>query len=114
MEHQGFVDKFIGDAIMAVFDQPDKTNADEAENKRCRWECKGSSATQSKTEKLKLDPVSIGIGIHSGNVIIGTVGFEERMDSTVLGDAVNLASRLEGLTKFYGCSLIVSEDTHGL
>jgi len=116
MEHQGFVDKFIGDAIMAVFDQPDKTNADEAENAldAALGMQKVLVQLNQKRKKLKLDPVSIGIGIHSGNVIIGTVGFEERMDSTVLGDAVNLASRLEGLTKFYGCSLIISEDTHGL
>ncbi|MFL2772254.1 MAG: adenylate/guanylate cyclase domain-containing protein [bacterium] len=116
MEHHGFVDKFIGDAIMAVFDQPDKTNADEAENAldAALGMQKVLVQLNQKRKKLKLDPVSIGIGIHSGNVIIGTVGFEERMDSTVLGDAVNLASRLEGLTKFYGCSLIISEDTHGL
>ena len=116
MEHQGFVDKFIGDAIMAVFDQPDKTNADEAENAldAALGMQKVLVQLNQKRKKLKLDPVSIGIGIHSGNVIIGTVGFEERMDSTVLGDAGNLASRLEGLTKFYGCSLIISEDTHGL
>ena len=113
MGNHGFVDKFIGDAIMAVFDRPDMSDADEARSavEAALGMQKVLEQLNTKRRKLKLDPVAMGIGIHSGNVIIGTVGFEERMDSTVLGDAVNLASRLEGLTKYYGCSLIISEDT---
>ena len=113
MGNHGFVDKFIGDAIMAVFDRPDMSDADEARSavEAALGMQKVLEQLNKKRHKLKLDPVAMGIGIHSGNVIIGTVGFEERMDSTVLGDAVNLASRLEGLTKYYGCSLIISEDT---
>ena len=112
----GFVDKFVGDAIMAIFDLPDLTDEVEAE--------KAIQAAIGMQEALKVYnqnfrdraffPISIGIGIHSGPVIIGTVGSEERMDSTVLGDAVNLASRLEGLTKYYGSQIITSHQTLSL
>ncbi|MBI18294.1 MAG: hypothetical protein CMK60_11540 [Proteobacteria bacterium] len=113
MDHHGFVDKFIGDAIMAIFDRPDQSDAAEAldavDAALSMLGVLGEiNTTLSAGNKTR---VEIGIGIHSGNVIIGTVGFEERMDSTVLGDTVNLASRLESLTKFYGCPLIVSETT---
>ena len=116
MDHHGFVDKFIGDAIMAIFDRPDQSDADEALDAVASAlsmlaVLDGINATLSAEEKARVD---IGIGIHSGNVIIGTVGFEERMDSTVLGDTVNLASRLENLTKYYNCPLIISEATMAL
>ena len=59
-------------------------------------------------------PISIGVGIHSGQVIIGTIGTENRMESTVLGDAVNVASRLEGLTRYYNAKIIISANTYRL
>lgn len=112
----GFVDKFIGDAIMAIFDLPELSDEVEAQ--------KAIQAAIGMQEALKVYnqnfrdqaffPVHIGIGIHSGPVVIGTVGSEDRMDSTVLGDAVNLASRLEGLTKYYGSQIITSFETLSL
>jgi adenylate cyclase len=107
-QHSGFIDKFIGDAIMAIFDGEDQAlNA-------------VKSATQMHNDLRELNelrksrqevPLEIGIGVHSGYSIIGTLGSHSRMDFTVIGDTVNLASRLEGLTKHYLCPLIISRDT---
>lgn len=112
-EQGGFVDKFIGDAIMALFDKPEVTDSEEAFS--------AIQAAIGMQENLKIynqhrcnsnyPPISIGIGIHTGQVIIGTIGSQERMDSTVLGDVVNLASRLEGLTKIYNAKIIISSYT---
>ncbi len=113
--HHGFVDKFIGDAIMALFDQPHST---------INTETHAVNAALSMFDELQLynqhrqktgyAPISIGVGIHSGPVVIGTIGSEDRMDSTVLGDSVNLASRLEGLTKQYASQIIISSNVHDL
>ncbi len=112
-DHHGFIDKFIGDAIMALFDQPDQTDADEAFDAIQAAIAMQEAVTiyNQHRSTYGYGPIAIGIGIHSGPVIIGTVGSEDRMDSTVLGDSVNLASRLEGLTKHYGTKIIVSHDT---
>ena len=99
----GFIDKYIGDAIMALF--PRRTgDALEA-----------GVELQRQVELYNLGrrsagyvPIEIGIGLHSGSLILGTIGEEERMQTTVISDAVNVASRLEGLTKVYGVSLLVS------
>ncbi|MBF0290137.1 MAG: transporter substrate-binding domain-containing protein [SAR324 cluster bacterium] len=112
-EHRGFIDKFIGDAIMALFDNPDLTDEMEASDA-----VQTAIAMQQALEKYNADrfntgydPISIGIGVHTGYVIIGTVGSEDRMDSTVLGDNVNVASRIEGLTKLYGVDILISDST---
>ncbi len=115
MNH-GFVDKFIGDAIMALFDQPGKPDAIEARDAvRSGLEMQASLVRFNKLRaKQNYPPTNIGIGVHSGPVVIGTLGSDSRMDSTVLGDAVNLASRLEGLTKNYRLPMLVSEDSKNL
>ncbi len=114
--NHGFVDKFIGDAIMALFDQPGKPDAIEARDAvRSGIEMQASLVRFNKLRaKQNYPPTSIGIGVHSGPVVIGTLGSDSRMDSTVLGDAVNLASRLEGLTKNYRLPMLVSEDSKNL
>ena len=114
--NHGFVDKFIGDAIMALFDHPEKEDSDEARDAvRSGLEMQRALVRYNEyREKHDYQEIKIGIGVHSGPVVIGTVGSENRMDSTVLGDAVNQASRLEALTKNYRCPMLVSEDTKNL
>ena len=105
-QHDGIIDKYIGDAIMALFnDQPEGaivTAVDMFEELQRYNEHRISRA---------FEPIDMGIGIHTGNIMVGTVGEQERMDGTVIGDSVNLASRLESLTKMYGAHIIVSETT---
>ena len=112
-EHGGFVDKFIGDAIMALFDQDDHIQAESA--------VRAAIGMQRRLRSWNLEreapphgTIISGIGIHTGPVMMGTLGSETRIDSTVIGDAVNLASRLESLTKYYGVDIIVSGDTFDL
>ena len=116
IEHQGFVDKFIGDAIMALFSIPeDSKNVEALKSVQAAIGMLGNvELFNQDREKEKKDPLRIGIGIHSGPVIIGTVGSEERMESTVTGDSVNLAARLEGLTKFYRSQILISQSTFEL
>lgn len=112
-EAGGFIDKYIGDAIMALFDDEATDSAlqaaiamqqalDKFNYERCQGE--GESPIQNG-----LPIISVGIGIHRGTVVMGTVGFTSRMDSTVIGDAVNVASRIEGLTKQYECEILITE-----
>jgi adenylate cyclase len=113
-QNKGFVDKFIGDAVMALFSIPEKANAGDALNSvRAAIGMQAQIASFNKDNKRTDDNLlRVGVGIHSGPVIIGTVGSEERMESTVTGDTVNLASRLEGLTKFYKSKILISQSTY--
>ena len=109
----GFIDKFIGDAIMCLF--IDEDPAIGARN-AVRTSLDMLAALQSYNEQRKREgsgPISIGLGIHTGETVIGTVGSADRMDSTVLGDAVNLASRIESLTKQYEVQILISSSTYG-
>ena len=112
MVNHGFVDKFIGDAVMAIFDRTEQSSNDAMNALNAGMGMLQVLGTMNQKRKRQGQvPISIGIGIHTGPVVFGTLGFEERMDSTVLGDAVNLASRLESLTKYYGASLLFSDQT---
>jgi adenylate cyclase len=104
-EGGGFIDKYIGDAIMALFDDDATDNA-----------LKSAILMQKALDKFNyerlqkgLPIIATGIGIHRGTVVMGTVGFTSRIDSTVIGDAVNVASRIEGLTKQYNCHILITE-----
>ncbi|GAB1404586.1 hypothetical protein MASR1M74_17650 [Lentimicrobium sp.] len=104
--NNGFIDKFIGDAIMALFhDTPDNAL-------RAAIEMRGMLQKFNNHRKERgLPLIDCGIGMHTGNLMLGMVGGKGRMDGTVISDSVNLAARLEGLTKIYHTSIILSEDT---
>jgi two-component system sensor histidine kinase ChiS len=105
-QHNGFIDKYIGDAIMALFPE----TADDAVTAAIEMQ-KQVAIYNEYRHKSGYLPIAIGVGIHSGSIMLGIIGEEERMDSTVIADAVNLASRLEQLTKLYGAGIIVSVQT---
>ncbi len=113
MEEGGVVDKYIGDAIMAVFGAP-VPKADDA-LRAVRAAVRMREALGALNERLEargMPALRTGIGVHSGEVVAGNIGSEQRMEYTVIGDTVNLASRLEGATKELGEPLVVSEDTY--
>ena len=104
--HKGFIDKYIGDAIMALF----TGSSDDA--------LKAAVEMFSKLEQLNIKRrstnqplVSIGIGINTGSLMLGIIGEHNRMEGTVISDAVNLASRIEGMTKLYGAQLLITQET---
>ncbi|NET89931.1 MAG: response regulator [Kamptonema sp. SIO1D9] len=104
--HRGFIDKYIGDAVMALFpDSPDDALQAAIDMQR------QVTLYNSQSYAQGYPAISIGIGLHTGNLMLGTIGEKERMESTVISDAVNLASRLEGLTKTYGAKIVVSDRT---
>jgi adenylate cyclase len=112
LENQGTLDKYIGDAIMAFWGAP--LPLDDHASRACT----AALQMQAAMARLQEDRQNLGqprlasrVGVHSGRVIAGNVGSKYRFDYTVIGDAVNLASRLEGLNKFYGTEIIASEST---
>ncbi|WP_160148420.1 ATP-binding protein [[Leptolyngbya] sp. PCC 7376] len=101
--HSGFIDKYIGDGIMALF----PNEPDDALRAAIAMLEELEQHTSSDYPELQ-----IGIGIHTGDLLLGTVGGQNRMETTVIGDSVNLAARIESLTKFYGVRLLISEETY--
>jgi adenylate cyclase len=111
MQHHGVVDKFIGDAIMAVFGAPVPHPDDPLHAVKAALEMRARLVKINVEFAARgLPEVRTGIGLHSGQVVAGNMGHAERMEYTVIGDAVNLASRLEGMTKELKCDVILSED----
>jgi signal transduction histidine kinase/class 3 adenylate cyclase len=102
--HNGFIDKFMGDGVMALF----PNSADDALNAAIRMQRELNELNQTRPKNSQ---VRIGIGIHTGLLMLGTVGEERRMEGTVISDVVNAAARLESLTKIFGSGIIVSEET---
>ena len=117
-ETHGVVDKYIGDAIMAVWGAPDSAGspaADALNAVTAALMMRVSLFRFNKTRKAKgLPPVRIGCGINSGPVVAGQIGSDERMEYTVIGDAVNLASRTEALNKPFATDILITENTYNL
>ncbi|MBD2679341.1 MULTISPECIES: AAA family ATPase [Nostoc] len=106
LQHNGFIDKYIGDAIMALF----AGDADDAVLAGIAMLQTLTTYNEERQARGYL-PIQIGIGINTGSLILGTVGGMNRMDSTVISDAVNLASRIEGLTKTFNAPLLITDQT---
>jgi adenylate cyclase len=107
--HGGTVDKFIGDSVMAFWNAP-LDDADHAINAcRALLACRAATETLNADFQSKgLEPLFTRFGLHTGDVVVGNVGSMERTQYTALGDAVNLASRIEGLNKHYGTQMLVT------
>ncbi len=111
-QHRGTIDKYMGDAIMAFWGAP-LSDADHARHAlfAARDMQQTMKALQPEFERQGWPPLEVGIGLNTGVMNVGNMGSEFRMAYTALGDAVNLGSRLEGLTRTYGVDLIVNETT---
>lgn len=112
LKHNGMLDKYIGDAVMAFFNAPVdvKEHADAA----CYTALEMITRLDELNKELAVDnipPIHIGIGINTANVVVGNMGSSTRFNYTVIGDGVNLASRVEGLTKNYGVEILITEFT---
>jgi class 3 adenylate cyclase len=113
MEHQGTVDKYIGDAIMAFWNAPMEIKD------HAKVACLATLKISQKLKELEKKWAAQGkpafrtrIGLNTGDVVVGNMGSDQRLNYTVIGDPVNLASRLESLNKYYGSNIIVSQFTH--
>ena len=113
-KHGGTIDKFIGDAIMAEFGTPVSYRDNCKRAVAAAYEMREALATIELGDLVLPDGMqfNIGIGIHYGDVIVGSIGSKEKTDYSVIGDNVNLASRLEGLTKTYGTQILVSQSVY--
>jgi len=112
LEHKGMLDKYIGDAVMAFFNAPVdvKEHADAACLSALEM-IKRLNSLNIELEKDSIAPIRIGIGINTANVVVGNMGSDTRFNYTVIGDGVNLAARVEGLTKNYGVEILITEFT---
>jgi class 3 adenylate cyclase len=105
----GMIDKFIGDGIMALFGIPTSNGGDA--DRAVAAARNMSRALALLNEQPDFPKLKIGIGIATGPVIAGRIGSPDRMNHTVIGNAANLAARIEGLCKFYGCPILISDET---
>ncbi len=109
--HGGMLDKFLGDGVMAVFGVTDQTNG-AVDAARAALDIRKTLNIVNATYDARLGgPVGFGVGVHTGEVVLGAVGIPERSDFTAIGDTVNTAARLEEMTKLYKVDIVVSAKT---
>jgi len=113
MKHEGMIDKYIGDAVMAFYNAPIDVKD------HAHLGCKSSLEMMDVLEELNLEfeeeglpHIDIGIGLNTAEVVVGNMGSDTRFNYTVIGDGVNLASRVEGINKTYGTNIIITEFTY--
>ena len=99
-QNEGFIDKYIGDAVMALF----PNHPDDAVKAAIEM----NIALKSLNKNDASDPIKMGVGIHKGNLVLGTIGRATRMETTVISDTVNSSARLESLNKVYGTNILIS------
>ena len=110
-DHQGTLDKFLGDGLMATFGTPEPGPHDANNALRCgRAMLADISKWNLERKEAGAKPIQVSIGIHYGSVVLGDIGSERRLEYAVLGDTVNVASRLEALTRNLGVSMVVSDE----
>jgi class 3 adenylate cyclase len=111
-QHHGFVDKFIGDAVMALFGVRERGEESAADAVRAALAMRDAlSALNLRNKALKRKQIHIGIGIHTGEAVVGFVGSHLRLSYTAIGDTVNTASRLESATKEFDCDTLIGQAT---
>lgn len=111
-EEGGIIDKFIGDGVLVVFGAVRPSPTDAVAAVRCaRWLVTSIERWNVERRRDGKPAVRVGIGVHYGEIVVGALGDEHRLEYTVLGHAVNVASRIERLTKKYGVPLLVSDET---
>ena len=112
-KYNGIINKFIGDAVMAVFGEPIQDENHPLNAVKCGFEMlKKVQELNEKWNKENKPTIQIGVGINTGEVFVGNIGSEKRMEYTVIGDTVNLASRLESYNKTYKTHLLISSSTY--
>ena len=110
---KGTIDKFIGDAIMAYWGAPVKMDEHAFHATRAAMEMeKRLTHVNAWLTEQKYPTLAIGVGLHTGHAILGNIGSDTKLDYTIIGDTVNLASRMEGLTKQYQCCILITETTY--
>ena len=112
IDHEGTIDKYIGDAIMAYWNAPleVENHADKALSAAIK-QMEALDTLNETLSKKSYPEIKVGIGLHTGSAIVGEMGSEGRSDYTVIGDTINLGSRIEGLCKPYGAKILISEAT---